>query len=65
MSSVSFSSVTSERLAWSFKVQLQGKNLDKKAISNYADAYWEMCMRKGDTFCPFPEYLVKYYHSPK
>jgi hypothetical protein len=34
MSSVSFSSVTSERLAWSFKMQVQDKNLDKNHLCN-------------------------------
>jgi hypothetical protein len=63
MSSVSFSSVTSERLAWSFKMQIQDKGLDKKQLAKYARVFWSLCIKRGDMECPFPEYLVKYYYE--
>jgi hypothetical protein len=63
MSSVSFSSVTSERLAWSFKMQVQDKNLDKKSLMQYANIFWQICLKNGDLDCPFPEYLIRYYYG--
>ena len=63
MSSVSFSSVSSERLAWSFKMQIQDKGLDKKQLIEYANVFWAICIKRGEMDCPFPEYLTKYYYG--
>lgn len=62
MSGVSFFSVTSERLAWSFKMQIQDKGFSKKQVCEYANVFWNICIKRGDMDCPFPEYLVKYYY---
>jgi hypothetical protein len=63
MSSVSFSSVSSERLAWSFKMQIQDKCLDRKRLCEYAKVFWSICIKRGEMDCPFPEYLIKYYYG--
>ena len=61
--SVKFSSLTAERLAWSFKCQNQDKNLDKKELAKEAKKFWMFCTVKGWHDCPFPEYLLKYYYQ--
>jgi hypothetical protein len=63
MSAVSFSSVSSQRLAWSFKMQIQDKGLDKKQLCEYAKVFWSICIKRGEMDCPFPEYLIKYYYG--
>ena len=60
MAAVTFSSVTSERLAYSFKVQIEGKAFNKNELMSYAEVFWTICTKKGMLECPFPEYLVKY-----